>query len=309
MTSIKTHAASFILMMAALPSTAMSQFGGSRAGIQNLEQQDQLGPGQIPVLKPEVAEAYITMEGTAELRVRPTQIRVVLAISSQAETAQMCRQEINDKVKLLRSEWKKLSIPDAKIVEDFISAIPHFEWKEEKQDNLSVLAERKTGYRMQSNLHVAVADEAAAQRAVDKAFEAGVTDIIAFDYGSDKLDKAKDQARETALKAAKAKSELLLRGLLKEDPTVVNLQEHTTVHYPESLYRAFTNADDQTVTSGWRDNLPRLHAHRPKNTYYRGLTQDADVQPQDLPMQAEITVVSTVRIYYASPAATKRKES
>lgn len=309
MFSVRTYAVSLILMIAALHSTGIAQFGGSRAGVQNLEQQEQSMPGRIPVLKPEVAEAYITIEGTAELRVRPTQIRVVLAVSSEAETAQLCRQEINDKVKLLRSEWKKLGIPDAKIVEDFISAIPHFEWKEEKRDDLSVLAERKTGYRMQSNLHVAVADEAAAQRALDKAFDAGVTDIIAFDYSSDKLDEAKDQARETALKAAKAKSELLLKGLLKEDPTVVNLQEHTTVHHPESLYRSFTNADDQTVTSGWRDSLPRIHAHRPKNTYYRGLTQDGDVQPQDLPMQAEITVVSTVRIYYASPAAAKRKGS
>lgn len=309
MLSVRAYAVSLILMMAALHSPAISQFGGARAGVQNLEQTDQAMPGRIPVLKPEVAEAYITIEGTAELRVRPTQIRVVLAISSQAETAQLCRQEINDKVKLLRSEWKKLGIPDAKIVEDFIAAIPHYEWNEEMRENLSVLAERKTGYRMQSNLHVAVANEAAAQRAVDKAFEAGVTDIIAFDYGSDKLDEAKDQARETALKAAKAKSELLLKGLLKEEPIVVNLQEHTTVHHPESLYRSFTNADDQTVTSGWRDNLPRIHAHRPKNTYYRGLTQDADVQPQDLPMQAEITVVSTVRIYYASPAAAKRKGS
>lgn len=51
---------------------------------------------------------------------------------------------------------------------------------------------------------------------------------------------------------------------------------------------------------------PRIHAHRPKNTYYRGHIQGADIQPLgELPMH-EITVVSTVRLYYASPAAAVR---
>ncbi len=265
MFSVRTHAASLILMMAALHNTAISQFGGSRAGVQNLEQEDQSMPGRISSLKPEVAKAYITIEGTAELRVQPTQIRVVMAVTSQAETAPLCRQEINDKVKLLRSEWKKLGIPDIKIVEDFISAIPHFEWKEEKQENITVLAERKTGYRMQSNLHVAVADEAAAQRAVDKAFEAGVTDIIAFDYSSEKLDEAQDQAREAALKAAKAKSELLLKGLLKDEP---NRREPARAYHcasSESLYRSFTNADDQTVTQVGAITYPEFTHIVPRN--------------------------------------------
>jgi hypothetical protein len=57
-------------------------------------------------------------------------------------------------------------------------------------------------------------------------------------------------------------------------------------------------------------NVPFIHASRPRNTYYRGLYSDGDIQPRDLPMNPEISVISTVRLYFKSPAAGehKRKE-
>lgn len=282
------------------------QFGGSVAGERDrddaIEARNKLEP-----LTLQVAQSFITMEGTAEIRVRPTQIRIVLAVTSVAETAQLCRQEISDKVKKLRDEWKKLGINDDKIVEDFIAVLPRFDWKSEKLEDREVLREHKIGYRMQTNVHVSVANDQEAEVAINRAFDVDVTDIIAFDYGSNGLDAAKEQARAAALKAAKAKSEQLLSDTIKGEPEIINVQEQTKVHYPESLYKSFTNVADNTMINGWRESIPRINAYRPKNTYYRGLVQDGDIQPRELPMQSEISVVSTVRLYFASPAAVKRK--
>lgn len=294
------------LFYSAAAPLALGQFGGSRAGVDepaNLVAQD---AGRLPMLKPDVAEAYIAIEGTAEARVRPSQIRVVLAITGEAETPQLCQQAVNEKVSQLRGALKALKLDGDKVVEDFIAVLPRYEWQEKKLNGREVLVETKTGYRMQTNLHLAVADERAAQAALGAAFAQGITDILAFDYGSQDLDAVKEQVRAEALKAAKAKSEMLLGAVVKKELPVINVQEQTTVHYPESLYRSFTNVDNQEVASGWRDGLPRIAAHRPKNTYYRGLTSSGDIQPRELPMHAEITVVSTVRLYFASPAAEKR---
>lgn len=282
-----------------------SQFGGSRAGVEGNNAEDGRH-ANFPALAPEVAEAYITIEGKSETRIRPTQIRVVMAVSSVAETAQLCGQEINETIRKLRADWRKLGITDDRIVEDFIAIVPRFDWKSDLLEKREVLMQHKIGYRMQSNLHVAVANDEEADAALSRAFDAGVTDVIAFDYISSGLDAAKEQARASALKAAKAKSEVLLTGVIKGEPEIINVQEHTTVHYPESLYRSFTNVAEEEISTGWRDSLPRIFASRPKNTYYRGLTQDADVQPRELPMRSEISVVSTVRLYFASPAASKK---
>jgi hypothetical protein len=54
-----------------------------------------------------------------------------------------------------------------------------------------------------------------------------------------------------------------------------------------------------------------IHAYHPRHTYYRGLFSNSDVQPHDLPMKPEISVVSTVRLYFKSPASedVKKKEA
>ena len=48
---------------------------------------------------------------------------------------------------------------------------------------------------------------------------------------------------------------------------------------------------------------------RPRNTYYRGLYTDGDMQPSELPMQPEISVISTVRLYFESPAAKRANQA
>ncbi len=93
---------------------------------------------------------------------------------------------------------------------------------------------------------------------------------------------------------------------------MINVQEHTTTRYPESLYQSFTNvaADAASGYAGPnRRDVPLIAAYRPRNTYYRGLYSDSDVGPRELPMNPEISVISTVRLYFKSPAADSRKET
>lgn len=287
-------------LLAYLPCVhAFAQFGGSRAGLEE-------PPGGIPALPHldrEIAAGYIAVDGRAEVRVRPTEIRVVLAVTSEANTAQECQQTIAATIKRLTAAWVKLEIAPKDIVEDFIAVLPRYQWNLEQRGEVDVGVESKVGYRMQTNIHLAVPNDATAMAALAAAFEQGVTEVIAFDYWSRELDDVKQKAREQAVAAARSKSEVLLGALFKDRPPAINVQEQTTVRYPDSLYHSFANTLDESVTPAWRRDVPFIRAYRPRNTYYRGLYSDGDVQARELPMQPEISVVSTVRLYFESPAA------
>lgn len=290
------------LFVSAPPSPALAQFAGSRGGIESPLQNT---PSFAPLTR-EVAESYIAVDGKAEVRVKPTELRIVLAVTAEGETAEACQKSVEATLARLKGAWTRLKVPAEAIVVDFIAVLPRYEWKMEKRGEENVGAERKSGYRMQTNVHLAVAGDKEALAVLTAAFEQGVTDIIAFDYWSKELDAVKEQAREKALAAARGKSDMLLKVLFTDKPQVINVQEQTTVHYPDSLYQSFTNTvEEEAIPAHWRGQT-LIRAQRPKNTYYRGFYSNGDIQPRDLPMKPEISVVSTVRLYFESPAAARR---
>jgi uncharacterized protein YggE len=278
--------------------------GGSRAGVEAAEQ----AMLDLPPLDPKVAMSYITLDGRAETRVRPSEIRIVLAVTAEGETAQSCQQAVAATIERLKAAWSRVKIAPENIVVDFIAILPSYHWSLEKRDNVEVGVEKKSGYRMQSNIHVAVPNSSQAEAVLAQAFSEGVTDIIAFDYWSRDLDAVKVQVRQEAVKAARAKVDALLGTLFSEKPPIINVQEKTTVRYPESMYASFRASNEEVVNEDWRRNVTLIHAYRPRNTYYRGLSSDGDIQPRELPMRPEISVISTVRLYFKSPAAGTVKE-
>lgn len=295
---------SWLLILILFPmATATAQMSGSRGGVLH---------GAIPVqgsqglatLKPEVAQAYMTIEGRAEIRLKPTQIRIVLAVTAEGKTPAECSDLVSKKIKTLTTEWKKMGMAQKDIVEDFIAVLPRYEFEVEKIRNHDVSVEKKVGYLMQTNVHLAVSDDASAMKAINIAFQNDVADIIAFDYWRKDLDRMKIKARAEAVKAAREKSNIMFDALLEKRPPIINVQESTRVHYPKSLYESFTNSNDaEYQTSYSRRDMPQIRTFRPKNTYYRGLYLDGDVQSKELPMRSEISIVSTVRLYFQSPVA------
>lgn len=288
---------------------ASAQLSGSRGGAGGGRDQTHDSSGLAP-LNPEVAQGYITIEGQAELRVKPTEIRVVLAVTAEGKTPSECKRKVSDTIKSLTTAWMAAGVAQESIVEDFIAVLPRYEFDIEKIRDQEVAVEKKAGYLMQTNLHLAVKNDAKAMEAINLAFENDVADIIAFDYWSKEIDEMKIKARAEAVTAAQEKSATLLGALFEKQPSLINLQESTRVYYPESLYESFTNSNDaEYATSYSRRDIPVLRTFRPKNTYYRGLYPDGDVQSKELPMQSEISIVSTVRLYFESPAAKERPAS
>jgi uncharacterized protein len=293
-----------VALLLSVPLAAcFAQLAGSRAGAPEQAARS----ADLPLLAREAAETFITFEGRSELRAAPSEIRMVLAVTAEAETARRCQESIRKTIDELKAAWADVEINSDDVVEDFISVLPRYEWQIEQRGGVDVGVERKVGYRMQTNLHVAVPDERAAQSALAAAFDHEVTDIIAFDYWNAELDDLKVQARAQAMESARNKADFILRELFEVTPPVINVQEQTTVVPPENQYQSFTNVVDQEVSPAPRRDLPLFGAGRPRNTYYRGLGANSDVQTPGLPMRPQIAVVSTVRIYFQSPAAERAR--
>jgi uncharacterized protein YggE len=236
------------------------------------------------------------------VRLVPDELRVVMAITSEGKTAEACREQSAATLASLRKAWKEDGIGEEQITVDFIAVVPHYEWQIQQQNEREVAVETRQGYRMQINVHLAVATEAAAQQAIDRALQLGLTDILAVDYNSREIAAARLQARKLALAAAREKAELILSALFDKQPLPINVQEQTTAIYPESLYESFDASHEQTINYTGRRDIPMIGANRARNTYYRGLTLDAEVHANHLPMKPEISIVSTVRLYFDSPA-------
>lgn len=279
-------------------------YGGSEASSNRADRQTGsggTGAGELSWLSPEQVLNAISVQGSAEIRVPPEKVRVVLAVLSAATTAQESQTENARRVQAVREQWKAAGIPEGDMAEDFIAVLPQYTWKQEQLEGTPSLVQRLTGYRMQTNLHVSVKSEAAAMEAVRMAFSQGVSDIITFEYSSSQLDKKKKESRELALNAAKEKAALLL-SIFNAPPPVINVEERTEIIWPQSQYITFSNDLQETVDYNFNRNLPQIRAIRPQMTFYKGLTSPADVRPETVSLQPEIAVVSTVRIYYQSPA-------
>jgi uncharacterized protein YggE len=284
----------FATLVLFLSSFGHAQFAGSRGGLVagTSDHFSFLSTGEV--------KSHIAVEGKAELRLKPTGIRIVLAVTSEDETSRGCSEKIKTIAAQVKKNWLEIGVKEKEINEDFIAILPRYEWKIEEQNGQTTGIETKVGYRMQSNLHVAVVNEAKALNVLEKAYEAGVTDIIAFDYWSDELEKGKTSARKTAIEAAKKKADTLL-AIFEEKPKVINVQEKTTTHFPSSLYHSFKNVYEGETYRPTRRDIPFIGAYRPKNTYYRGLQVETDVGSKELAMEREISIVSTVRIYFQPP--------
>jgi uncharacterized protein YggE len=260
-------------------------------------------------LPPEQALNFITVEGTADIRVVPEEIRVVLAITTEAETAEECQEKNEAQVRKVTEAWAEMEIDEENIVEDFINVLPVYEWHLTEREGQEFRLQQQKGYRMQSNLHVSVKNEKEAMAAINLAFKQGVTEIVTFDYWSSKLNEEKAKARASAIEAAREKAKTLL-AIFAEPPKVINVQESTPVFLPHSLYQTYQNVLEEEVQyRGVWENKPAIKAYRPKMTFFHGLQSNSDRRPSGAPMRPEIAVVSTVRIYYQSPSDKKVKGS
>ena len=270
-------------------------------------------------LTAEMASKFITISGTAEVRVPANAYRVVLAIVTEHEDVKKAKQMAVEKVAAIEKDLaNKMNLGDEEIFEDFIAIFPSLEIRgevfgEEKKEKPKHRLEQPSFYRYQTNLHIKLDKKGQVNQLIDIATDYSITDFVAIDYWADNIDALKLKARKKAIQAAKEKSDLYL-ALFDERPRLVNLQEATRTTFPTALYRSYqAQASDPWRgyygfgggvfgPTGQSENEPvkRIFYQRPPMV-------EADVREKHMPLESEITVVSTVVLYYEAPATTAKE--
>jgi uncharacterized protein YggE len=290
----------------------MAQFAGSRGGLGGYPSSGQTKSNVVVTVDPTIQQ-YIKIDSQVEVRVKPDQIRIVLAVVKDAATSAECEKLVFGKIKELREALIASGLAKENIVDDFIAILPRYEFEIEIREGEKFAVEKLVGHSMQSNLHIKVKDDAEAMGAIRAAFKLGITDVIGFDYWSSELESTREQALQLAIKKAKAKADILLSATFDKMPQPINVDSSTRLDLPKSQYTSFQNVRSQSIAQDYsyysRKNLPVIRASRPANTYYQGyLATGNDVFPNAVPMRSEISVISSVRIYYASPVAKEYRE-
>jgi hypothetical protein len=174
-----------------------------------------------------------------------------------------------------------------------------YTWAVEERAGGRVVAEKRSGFRVQDNVHVKASDEANARAALNAAYGVEGVELLVVDDWSSELRERRQDAQKQALAEARRKSDLLL-SVFETRPPPINVHESTVVVFPKDLYATFQRA--QWVPGHYSGpDLPRLPALQPLNTYYRGLYEDVDVMDSTMPFRPQISVICTVAIYYAAP--------
>jgi uncharacterized protein YggE len=249
---------------------------------------------------PATAERLITIEAVASVRVPPSQLRLVFAVAAAGASSPEAGATCRARVTAARERLTAAGVAEGAVDTDFIAAVPIYAWGLATENKKEVLKEQRAGLRVQYNLHVVVADEAAALAAIEAATAADGVDLLAVDYWSDQLAAQQVAAQEQALAAAQAKAKRLL-AVFPVAPLPINVHEETRVLYPQQLYQTLPRVEEAAGSWYSRDEMPRLPASRPLQTYYRGCFATVDAGSKVLPGKRELEVVSTVRLYYAAP--------
>jgi len=284
-----------VLLSAVLCSGLLAQAAGLRGPANEHPLVERL---QAP--DPAAAERVITIEATAEVRVVPSRLRLVFAVSATDGTPAAASTAVRNLLTSVKTQLGKAGVAEADLDVDFIAALPVFSWGVSQQVGKDAVVEKRTGFRVQYNVHAAVADEAAARTAIEAATSVDGVDLLAVDYWSADLEQRQAEAQQKALLAAQRKAQLLL-AVFPKPPVPINVFEQTHVLFPQQLYQPIPRVEDSAGQWYSRNDLPHVPASRPLFTYYRGLFADLDVPDQVMPGRREIEVVSTVRLYFAAP--------
>lgn len=164
--------------------------------------------------------AKITVTGDAVVNVKPDKITISFGIETSDKQISVAKQKNDDIWKKAVAAFKECGVPEKEIQTDHLSLEPRYKPEYERENFL--------GYFVRNTLVVTLDDTAKVEELVTKALEAGVNYIHGIDFQTTELKKAREQARELALKAAKEKAEKMAAVLGQSVGKPIFINENQT---------------------------------------------------------------------------------
>jgi hypothetical protein len=164
-----------------------------------------------------IAQRTITVTGSADVRVPPDQVQIVVGIESKGATIEKAQGDNDERVKRVLEVARSEAIPDQHIQTDFVQVEP---WYKGSGDDY-----RQVGYIARKSISITLGDIRKFEGLFHKLLNAGVTHVDSVDFRTTDLRKHKDAARKLAITAAREKAADLASVLDQGIGRPVSVQE------------------------------------------------------------------------------------
>lgn len=153
----------------------------------------------------------ITISGTGEIYSKPDLAVIVFSVRNEAKTVSLAMTENTEKMNSIISTMKSKGVEDKDLKTTNFSVQPRYEWQRAQievwpqPDKKRVLI----GYEINQSLQVKIRDLNKIGEIIQRATDAGASQVGNLQFTIDDYDELKNQAREEAIKEAKEKAEEL----------------------------------------------------------------------------------------------------
>ena len=158
-----------------------------------------------------------TVNGTGKVTMVPDIAVVNVGVTAQGSTVTKVQQEINSKMNAVTAAIKKLGVEEKDIKTSYYDISPTYDYSNSTR--------KIVGYQATTNLTIKVRKIDNANSVIDAATANGANDVGGITFDVDDKDKAEVQARELAVKDAKAKAEAAARAAGFKLGRVINYSE------------------------------------------------------------------------------------
>jgi uncharacterized protein YggE len=192
------------------------------------------------------AEAnYLTVSGTAEIKVKPNRLTFTIGIDKRAENLSLVKNDLEQTMKNVIAFCKKNGVDEKYLQTSHVSITPHYVEKYDTDRNQ--IPQYFTYYHIFQSLTVTLEDITKYEKLIYPLLEMGINRVESVDFSSSELRKYRDEARLAAIKAAQEKAKLLsgAAGIALGKP--VTLSESQNSYTP---YRATASQNVSFDTGG-----------------------------------------------------------
>ncbi len=167
----------------------------------------------------------ITVEAVGKAFITPDTAIINLGVVSEGATPEIVTKDNNEKMNRIFETVKSLGVEEKDIKTTSYYLNPNWKWDERKQESI------EDGYRLDQNITIKVRDLNKSGEIIAQATTAGANLVGGISFVIEDEEKAKKEARELAINAAKEKAQLISMQTGIKFGKVLNYYEYTDNYY------------------------------------------------------------------------------
>ena len=164
-----------------------------------------------------VASGSIAVSGTAEVRVVPDEVILILGVETSDKDLMISKRQNDERIKSLIALAKSNGIAAENIQTDFISIEPRYQDSYQQRDFI--------GFFVRKTIIFTLKDLTKFEDVFTGALQAGANYVQGIEFRTTELRKHRDEARALAIKAAQEKATALAKELGQTVSKATNINE------------------------------------------------------------------------------------